>query len=46
MLLSTPVFGAFLLVFCLLYWPFARPAPRARRVQQVLLLLANCFFLL
>lgn len=42
MLLSTPVFGAFLLVFCLLYWPLHG----ARRMQQGLLLLANCFFLL
>ena len=46
MLLSTPVFGAFLLIFCLAYWPLAALATTGRRVQQCLLLLANCFLLL
>ena len=41
MLLSTPSFFAFFLVVCLLFWS----AHRSRRWQQLLLLLANCFFL-
>ena len=41
MLLSTPSFFAFFLVICLLFWS----AHRGRRWQQLLLLLANCFFL-
>ena len=41
MLLSTPSFFAFFLVVCLLFWS----AHNSRRWQQLLLLLANCFFL-
>ncbi len=42
MLLSTPPFFAFFLVVCLAFWA----AAPSRRLQQVFLLLANCFFLL
>ncbi len=42
MLLSTPPFFAFFLVVCLLFWA----ATPSRRLQQLLLLFANCFFLL
>lgn len=42
MLLSTPSFFAFFLVVCLLFWA----AAPVRRWQHLLLLVANCFFLL
>ena len=42
MLLSTPPFFAFFLVVCLLFWA----AAPLRRLQQILLLAANCLFLL
>ncbi len=42
MLLSTPSFAAFFVVVCFAYWALYG----SRRAQQVLLLAANCFFLL
>jgi alginate O-acetyltransferase complex protein AlgI len=42
MLLSTPSFAAFFVIVCLAYWSLYAN----RRAQQILLLLANCFFLL
>ncbi len=42
MLLSTPSFAAFFVVVCFVYWALHR----SRRAQQIVLLAANCFFLL